>query len=114
MVRTLLVAICLCLLPTLAFAQSGGVGGDWYRGGGIALIHCTSCHVIDNKGTGARFSDPPSFPKIAFHPKKSKPAYIRRQLSTSHPRMPKIKLSERDTNDLIAYIRSWRYRVLKY
>lgn len=114
MFRSFLFSALLSLLPTLSVAQSKQVGGDWYRGGGIALIHCTSCHVIDNKGTGARFSDPPSFPKIALDPVRSKPEYIRARLATSHPRMPKIKLNKRDTNDLIAYIRSWRYRVLKY
>jgi mono/diheme cytochrome c family protein len=99
----------LATLSALAALLSacGATAADNYRGGGIALRYCVACHVIDERGTGPLFIGPPPFTEIATR-QHATPKYIYEWLSTSHTRMPDMKLSRRDKADLIAYILSLR------
>lgn len=98
-------AIVLCAVAVPASAQQGS---DWNHGAALAQTWCAACHDVDQYGTGSSFATPPSFVDIARDPKMTL-GVIRLQLSASHTLMPKMALSERDKNDLIAYILSLRY-----
>lgn len=79
--------------------------GDAMRGAALAESWCSSCHIIDRRGTGTTVDPAPPFPMIASDSKKT-PAYLQRWLSTSHPQMPNFNLGHREIIDLVAYIRS--------
>ena len=104
----------IALLAVMAALLTAGVGagaqtGDRIRGAGLALIWCKTCHLIDDRGTGALFTGVPDFPTIARDPGVTN-ADIYRRLSAKHVRMPEMPLSHRDKIDLIAYIRSYGRR----
>lgn len=98
-------AIVCCTVAARAGAQQRA---DWNHGVVLARTWCAACHAVDRYGAGSSFATPPPFSGIAHDPKMS-PDVIRRQLSTSHTLMPKMALSERDKNDLIAYILTLRH-----
>lgn len=82
---------------------------DRDHGAALARSWCVACHVIDNQGGGPTFATTPTFPELSRR-LGATPQQIRAQLATSHTLMPKMALSERDKDDLIAYILSLRYR----
>ena len=98
-------AFIICAATAPAGAQQAT---DWNRGAVLAQTWCAACHVVDHYGTGSSFATPPSFVDLARDPKIT-PGIIRQTISVSHTLMPKMALSERDKNDLIAYILSLRY-----
>jgi mono/diheme cytochrome c family protein len=77
------------------------------RGALLAQTYCAACHAVDRYGTGSSFATPPSFATIARDPNMT-PFAIRRTISVSHTLMPKLALSERDKDALIAYVQSMR------
>lgn len=83
----------------------GQTVGDAARGDALANSWCTSCHIIDERGTGTAIDPAPSFPQIAKDAAKTR-AYLLHWLSTSHPQMPNFNLGRREMEDLIAYIQS--------
>ena len=102
---------CAVVIAAAAIAApaSAQQAGDPLRGAGLALTWCIACHVIDERGSGPTFATPPRFPDLA-RDSGTTPDFIRARLSASHTLMPKMTLSERDKDDLIAYILSLRYR----
>lgn len=75
------------------------------RGAALAESWCSTCHIIDKRGTGTSIDPAPPFPLIANDIRKTS-AYLRNWLSTSHPQMPNFNLGRREIDDLTAYIRS--------
>jgi cytochrome c551/c552 len=55
-------------LAGLLLAVATAARADTYRGAGIALHYCVTCHVIDRRGTGPNFSNVPAFTDIALKP----------------------------------------------
>ena len=100
-------AALIIALAGLLFAAANTARADTYRGAGIALRFCVTCHVIDRRGTGPSFSKVPRFPDIAMKPEAT-PDFLYKWVSESHTHMPDFKLSRRDKQDLIAYILSLR------
>ena len=103
---TVAAAIAVAIIAAPVAAQQGG---DQNRGAGLALTWCVTCHVIDTRGTGPSYATPPRFPDLA-RDARTTPDLIRAQLSASHTLMPKMALSDRDKDDLIAYILSLHSR----
>lgn len=95
------------VLAAAPHAAASDRPGDIYRGAGIALHWCAACHVVDTRGTGPAFAGLPPFPEIAAKPYATA-GFLRRWLSAEHIRMPRMQLSDRDKDDVIAYIRSLR------
>lgn len=91
----------LVFLPGLAAAQ------DPQQGHALARRWCSSCHLIDRLAAQGRADGVPSFPAISAKPGTSA-STLRSSLTGAHTRMPDFSLSNRDQNDLIAYILSLR------
>ena len=96
-----------CLVAFLgaapAFAQDTG---DPSAGRRVATAWCVNCHAFPGSGrvvaTGA-----PSFPAVAAN-RAITPLALRAFLQTPHERMPDLHLSNNETDDLIAFILSFR------
>ena len=97
----------LVLTGVLALAPSRLVAGDAEEGRKIAETWCISCHQV-SPGTGGRDTAPP-FSAIA-EDRIFDEHMMRRTLSDPHPPMPRIHLSRRQIEDIIAYIHSLRRR----
>ena len=91
--------IVLSLLAQGAPARSA----DVQRGHEIADRWCASCHIVDNKGTGTAADRAPPFPELSADLTKT-PSYLRGFLTVPHYPMPDLQLSNRDIEDLVAYI----------
>ena len=88
-----------------AATASAQMKGDAMRGSSLAESWCSSCHVIDLKGTGRSVDLAPPFQKIANDPKKP-PGFLQQWLVSSHPQMPNFNLGRREIDDLVAYIQT--------
>ncbi len=98
------IATLLAVLHAPAFAQDNEEG-DPELGLLLAKYWCNKCHYI---GEGSRASDiAPPFPVIAANPFKPDD-HLRIWLTDSHYPVPKLNLSRREIDHLIAYIGSLR------
>jgi mono/diheme cytochrome c family protein len=99
-------AVCIVLATALfpAFAQDAG---DAAAGAVLARTWCSDCHVVNRQQ--ARGNDAvPSFPAVAAAPGTTSMS-LRAFLTTPHGRMPDLKLSHTEIDDLVAYILSFRH-----
>ena len=88
-----------------ATAANAQMAGDALRGSALAESWCTSCHVIDNRGTGKTVDLAPPFTRIANDPKKTA-GFLQQWMVSSHPQMPDFNLGRREIDDLIAHIQT--------
>lgn len=87
-----------------AHAQNLAEPGNARAGRDFAVANCSECHVIvPRRGTQWRRGTPPDFTAIANMPSMTKTALFV-FLRSPHPTMPNLILSDRDANDVIAYI----------
>lgn len=90
------------LLATAMVVLASGpawAAGDAAQGKTAAERWCASCHAV---GPGGRGSDAaPSFAAIG---QRRDDVFLRGFLSNPHPPMPRVELSRRDIDDLVAYI----------
>lgn len=106
MKRPAILFAALALAVTAATAWAASVG-DTRAGKALAVRICHDCHVVApnmEKPYNAAFGAP-SFLNLADDAAVTE-FRLRRFLSTPHFRMPNIKLSEKETDDVIAYILS--------
>lgn len=97
----------LALVGATASAQ---VPGDPKKGRAFALEVCTPCHVVvENQLSPRRLATAPEFRAIA-NAKGMTETSLHAFLSTSHPSMPNLILSQTEQDDVIAYILSLRRR----
>lgn len=97
--RLLLALFALpALTPALLFA------GNPEAGKALAEQWCRSCHVIAAEDTMAS-DGAPSFLEVAQDPATSEEG-LRAWLFNPHPPMPNFNLSQREIDDLAAYILS--------
>ena len=94
------------MMTLFAAAALPAAAADAARGHQIAKSWCTSCHVIDNAGTGTRIDTAPGFPTIAADAARSDERRLSGWLSTSHPTMPDFGMARDEVADLVAYIRT--------
>jgi mono/diheme cytochrome c family protein len=104
-----LAAFVLALTAIVAASPSRAqYAGDAATGAALAQTWCADCHVVDRRQ--ARGNDAvPSFPAIAGAPGTTTMS-LRAFLTTPHGRMPDLKLSHTQIDDLAAYILSLRQR----
>lgn len=96
------------LLPVvlaLSLYAHPGHGADSANGQKIAETWCVSCHTVSGR-TAGRDSAPP-FEFIARNRAIDRDRLIQ-ILSDPHPPMPKVHLSRKHLDDVIAYIQSLR------
>jgi cytochrome c len=87
-----------------AQAQNLAESGNIRAGRNFAVENCSECHVVvPRRGTQWRRGTPPDFAAIANMPSMTKTALLV-FLRSPHPTMPNLILSDRDANDVIAYI----------
>ena len=80
---------------------------DVSAGRRLAHALCTHCHVVEAGKPASALTPAPVFPWIAKRPGTTETS-ITVWLSTSHPRMPNILLSDAEIRQLSAYITSLR------
>lgn len=88
----------LTMLASTAQAQ-----GDPRKGRTLARSWCTGCHLVEPSGLGSDTAPP--FAIIANDPARTPPR-LKRWLADPHPPMPNLKLSNREIDDLVAYLES--------
>lgn len=77
------------------------VAADIEEGRKIADAWCASCHLTSATGTDTA----PQFREIARNRSLSSNS-LSRTLAAPHPAMPRLDLSRRQIDDLVAYLRS--------
>jgi cytochrome c len=98
--RVLGVMALMPILPAVANAQAAG---DPEAGLRVARQWCTGCHIVESGGRGSD-SGPP-FHEVANRPDRT-PATMRAWLTDPHPPMPNLNLTNKEINDVIAYLES--------
>jgi len=81
--------------------------GNVDSGRAIARKWCGSCHLVGNEPQGGATDAAPPFAALAAEPSTTE-FRLRAFFMTPHQRMPDIRLSRDETDDIIAYILSLR------
>lgn len=102
MSRHLRLSLMICAACLSAGAAKAGNADDGRK---IAEKWCAACHTVSS-GVAARDSAPP-FSAIARDPTYGRDRLLQ-VLSDPHPPMPKIHLSRKQLDDIIAYLGSLR------
>ncbi len=77
--------------------------GKAAKGAKLAQQWCNACHTVGPSETARKFDAGPLFAELA----KKSPKYLETAINKPHDFMPKFpKLSRKDKQDLIAYIRT--------
>lgn len=93
-------AVAVLAVVLVASAQEGG---DPKAGAAIAEAQCAECHVVREGQTPSFHSFAPTFASIASRPGMTVLA-LRVTLRTPHRTMPNIVLTDRQIDDLAAYV----------
>jgi len=95
------------LTPEATAAVSHSMSGNRAAGRSFALERCSVCHLVANGQSRAPAEGAlaPDFAAIARTRGNSNTA-LREFLAGPHPTMPDLKLTDKQTNDVIAYILS--------
>lgn len=100
------VAIAAIFLATsAAVAQAQADLGDVDRGHDLARTTCAACHRVEKGETAEKIADVAPFQTIANKKSRTKLALLV-FLKSPHVNMPDIVLSEKEIDNLIAYIMS--------
>lgn len=99
----------MLLLPLAAVSAcaSANLAADRARGEAVATSNCAACHAVGASGDSPA-PEAPAFRRLeqeGFRTSTLENALLN-GVSSGHPAMPNIKLSQRDTRALIAYLRS--------
>lgn len=100
------------LASVLAFASTSALAqtGDPTKGHAFSLEVCTPCHVVaEDQLSPRRLATAPDFRAIA-NTRGMTETSLHAFLSTPHPSMPNLILSQTEQDDVIAYILSLRRR----
>lgn len=98
-------AAAVALLLMTGEAAAAGDRVDVSRGEALARKSCTECHVVGRGELVGPYAEVPSFAAVARLPSTTEMS-IRVFLRTPHPNMPNIKLTPKETDDVVAYILS--------
>jgi cytochrome c len=92
------------------FEAAAQITGDRAKGRAFALQVCTPCHrVSPDQLSPQRFATAPGFRAIA-NTRGMTETSLHAFLSSPHPSMPNLILSQKEQDDVIAYILSLRNR----
>ena len=103
--RACVQAMILTLMGDARTVVAQGLPGDPARGRDIAHEWCTECHEVAPNVRDPSVTDAPPFQAVADDPAVTETA-LRAFLQTPHTRMPDIRPTPQQTDDLIAYILS--------
>ena len=100
---TAILRIAIFMLSIVLSAPGAWAAGDAQAGLQLAQRWCTSCHVVDAAGHGTDAAPPFSAIAVKRHKNQS---WLRAWLSSPHPRMPDVHLSNQEISDVVAYLNS--------
>lgn len=91
------------ILATLAFiaATPAAAQGSAERGATVAEQWCSNCHIAEGKGSDAVMP-------LATAARGRDDAWLRTFLTKPHGKMPDLSLSQREVEDLVAYLNTLR------
>jgi mono/diheme cytochrome c family protein len=89
--------------PPRAFSAEANGEGDAQSGFAYAQDVCAECHAVKKGERQSPHAQAPSFTTIANAPGMN-PARLRVWFAVSHRSMPDLHLTDRQADDLIAYI----------
>jgi cytochrome c len=108
--RPLTFLIAAALMTIAAAEATAQEMGDRAMGRAFALQVCTPCHkVATDQLSPPRFATAPDFRAIA-RTRGMTETSLHAFLSSPHPSMPNLILSQKEQDDVIAYILSLRAR----
>lgn len=103
-----LMVVCVLLICTSAPGMAESGNERLSRGKTLFAEHCAGCHGIEGKGDGYKIlgADPADLTSPAI--KKKPDAALLKTIHEGKPNMPswKVRLSEDDSQDVLAYIRT--------
>jgi len=107
--RALAIAAMAVIAPAFpASAQALRGAGSVSAGRELAITACSECHVVvPRRVTPHRTAGPPDFVDVANEPSTTGAALFV-FFHSPHASMPNLILSERESNDAVAYILSLR------
>ncbi len=107
--RALLIAAIIAIAPAFPVNAQDRPTSDAVRAGReLAVTTCSECHVVvPRRFMAQRTGGAPDFVDIANEPSMTAMALVV-FLHTPHASMPNLILSDRESNDVIAYIQSLR------
>ena len=92
-------------LPLFADLSSAQAQGDALSGKGFAERVCSECHAVGSGEMRSPHPQAPSFTTVANAPGRNATS-LRVWFQSPHRSMPELKIGEKDSEDLIAYILS--------
>ncbi len=101
-VPTILFVVAALCAPALAQAPPG----DAAAGQRLVEERCNACHAMDRRKSASQ--EAPSLEAVA-RMSSTTSLSLHAFLLTSHPSMPNYKLTEREVDDVVAYILSLRH-----
>ncbi|MEP4379259.1 MAG: cytochrome c [Alphaproteobacteria bacterium] len=104
--RKILPAVMFIILG-LGSAQAQEMVGDPDAGAKFAQRVCAACHVVGGDWPANPRNPAPAFENIAREPSVT-PIGLRVFLNSPHRNMPSLILSEKEVDDVIAYIMGLR------
>jgi mono/diheme cytochrome c family protein len=102
------VGLLMMVTGMTTFAATDSPGNPGF-GRGLANDLCGDCHIVspDQEASGGRLG--PNLVERARDPEITELA-LRSYLQTTHPVMPNIMLSQQQTDDIIAYLLTFKER----
>ena len=91
-----------------AKAQPPGQGGEPALGKAVAEQLCSACHVVSEDQQGPVPDGVPTFAAIAARPGMDRDLLAAILIKPTHPAMPEPPLTQRQMDDVVAYILSLR------
>lgn len=95
------------LAPLAAGAQTDQSAGDPRAGRAMALQVCSECHMIPGGPAPTARRNGPPFQLLANQPTTTDPG-LRSLLRAPHAGMPMFRLTDREMDDLVAFLLSLR------
>lgn len=97
------------MAPALVLTQPAWPAGDAKAGKETARRWCAECHLVETRPGATAIDAAPPLAVIANDPTKTS-SYLHAWLFKPRPPMPNLSLSQREIDDLVAYIESLRRR----
>lgn len=108
--KTPISRLMMLVFTALILPAQVSVAADANAAKGIVVEHCVACHEVPGYASeaGSALLDAPSFPVIANNTQIYDPHKLRLWLRQPHWPMQQFILSDRDVDNLLAFIESLR------